>query len=99
MDGNGLQYIIDQHFHKVQDTVGVNTNERVEIARLCGLYKRAYGSALQTGTVFFFVISYLACINTNNDLFKTDHVKITTQYVVKVWYYFHCMSAHSRYDF
>lgn len=75
VDGNRLQYIMDHHFHTVQDTVGVNTNDRVEVARLCESCKTTYGSAVQTRIDFFFLISYLAFVNTNNDLFKTENVK------------------------
>lgn len=44
---------MDVHFHTVQDTVGVNTNDGVKIARLCGLCKTAYGGFANINCSFF----------------------------------------------
>lgn len=39
---NKLRYVMKHHFHTVQDTVGVNTKDGVEITRHCGLYVRQH---------------------------------------------------------
>lgn len=36
VDINELQYVMEHHFHTVQDTVGVNTNAHVEVTRHYG---------------------------------------------------------------
>lgn len=60
---NELQYVMEHHFHTVQDTVGANTNDGVEITRHCGSCKTAYGSDVRI-LIWFFTWHSLTLIMT-----------------------------------